>query len=73
MIGSFVDADLADELCLYVAPMAIGGAAPSWLGGRGARTLAEASRWSWQGPPERVGNELVFSLHRDEKRTKSNR
>jgi diaminohydroxyphosphoribosylaminopyrimidine deaminase/5-amino-6-(5-phosphoribosylamino)uracil reductase len=58
--ASLLAADLADELRLYVAPVAVGGPAPSWLGGAGVRHLADAPRLRWVGPPERIGDDLVL-------------
>jgi diaminohydroxyphosphoribosylaminopyrimidine deaminase/5-amino-6-(5-phosphoribosylamino)uracil reductase len=53
-------AGLADQLRLYVAPVVVGGPAPSWLGGAGVRRLADAPRLRWLAAPERVGADLVL-------------
>ena len=58
--ASLLAAGLADELRLYVAPLAVGGPAPSWLGGPGVRHLADAHRLRWLGAPERLGGDLVL-------------
>ncbi len=53
-------AGLADELRVYVAPMVIGGGARAWVGGEGAQTLAEASRFAWIGAPRRLGDDWLL-------------
>jgi diaminohydroxyphosphoribosylaminopyrimidine deaminase/5-amino-6-(5-phosphoribosylamino)uracil reductase len=58
--ASLLAADLADELRLYLAPVAVGGPAPSWLGGTGVRHLADAPRLRWLGAPQRIGDDLVL-------------
>ena len=63
--ASLLAAGLADELRLYVAPLAVGGPAASWLGGDGVATLAAAWRFRWLGAPEPVGDDLVLRLRRD--------
>ncbi len=60
--ASFLDAGLCDRLVLYVAPMSFGGAAPAWLGGEGVARIAEARRFHWDGPPRRLGADLVVEL-----------
>jgi diaminohydroxyphosphoribosylaminopyrimidine deaminase / 5-amino-6-(5-phosphoribosylamino)uracil reductase len=61
--ASFVSAGLADELLLYVAPLALGGeGGKGWLGGSGAERLADAPRFSFAEEPERVGDDLVLRL-----------
>ncbi|MBD3870893.1 MAG: bifunctional diaminohydroxyphosphoribosylaminopyrimidine deaminase/5-amino-6-(5-phosphoribosylamino)uracil reductase RibD [Acidobacteria bacterium] len=42
--GSFNDADLIDEVALFIAPFIIGGEAPSAVAGRGVATLEVAQR-----------------------------
>ena len=45
VLGSFVDADAADEVHIFVAPLLIGGAgAPAPLAGRGVAHLQDALR-----------------------------
>jgi len=60
----FLAAGLADELRVYVAPIAVGGAARSWVGGAGVATLAEAYRFEYAGAPEMIGGDLVVRLRR---------
>jgi diaminohydroxyphosphoribosylaminopyrimidine deaminase/5-amino-6-(5-phosphoribosylamino)uracil reductase len=57
--ASFLEAGLADELRLYVAPIVVGGDAPAWVGGPGVRHLADAQRLTWLGAPERIGDDLI--------------
>ena len=45
--ASFLAADLADELCIYVAPKVVGGPAPSWVGGAGVGEIALAHQFSF--------------------------
>ncbi len=44
VLGSFIDAKIADKVYAFYAPLIIGGAGSSTIGGRGARTLGEALR-----------------------------
>jgi diaminohydroxyphosphoribosylaminopyrimidine deaminase/5-amino-6-(5-phosphoribosylamino)uracil reductase len=46
--GSFFDAGLADELFFFVAPMIIGGEAPSAVGGLGVAELEMARRFTFE-------------------------
>jgi diaminohydroxyphosphoribosylaminopyrimidine deaminase / 5-amino-6-(5-phosphoribosylamino)uracil reductase len=62
--ASFVSAHIADELLLYVAPIAVGEGGKGWLGGAGADVLADAPRFEFAGDPERVGEDLVLRLIR---------
>ncbi|HTR49050.1 MAG TPA: RibD family protein, partial [Kofleriaceae bacterium] len=55
--AAFLEARLADELVIYIAPKVVGGPAPSWVGGRGLGTLAAAYRFEL-GEPVRVGEDL---------------
>ncbi len=68
LCAGFAAAKLADEVLLYVAPIALGGggagAAPGWLGGAGADFLAGAERFSYWGEPERVGDDVLLRLRR---------
>lgn len=63
--GGFLEAGLADELRLYVAPTVFGGrgagAAPVWVGGRGVARIADAGRFRFDGEPRRVGDDLVLT------------
>ena len=56
--ASFLEARLADDLVLYLAPKIVGGPAPSWVGGEGLGTLAAAYRFRPEGEPVRVGEDL---------------
>ena len=48
LLGSLFDAALVDKVIAFVAPVVIGGAqAPGAVGGRGARTIADALRLKW--------------------------
>ena len=64
--GSLMDAGLADELRLFIAPMVVGGggrrSAPAWLGGRGVDQLAAARRFRLVGEPRHVGDDLALVL-----------
>ncbi len=66
--ASLLDADLIDELLLYVAPIAFGGAAkmaaPSWLGGAGVCAIDQAPRFVFAGEPRLVGGDLVVKARR---------
>jgi diaminohydroxyphosphoribosylaminopyrimidine deaminase/5-amino-6-(5-phosphoribosylamino)uracil reductase len=46
--GSFFDSDLVDELFFFVAPLVIGGEAPSAVGGLGAADLPSAPRFVFE-------------------------
>jgi diaminohydroxyphosphoribosylaminopyrimidine deaminase/5-amino-6-(5-phosphoribosylamino)uracil reductase len=48
VIGSFHDADLIDEIALFVAPFVIGGPAPAAVAGRGVPTLEIARRFHFE-------------------------
>ncbi|MCG8421578.1 MAG: bifunctional diaminohydroxyphosphoribosylaminopyrimidine deaminase/5-amino-6-(5-phosphoribosylamino)uracil reductase RibD [Proteobacteria bacterium] len=56
--SALLDADLADEIALYMAPFAVGGASLSWVRGRGIDALAEARRFRFD-PPRQLGNDLL--------------
>ena len=58
--ASFLAAELADELRVYVAPIVVGGPARSWVGGAGIAALASAHRLEWIGAPARVGDDLIL-------------
>jgi diaminohydroxyphosphoribosylaminopyrimidine deaminase/5-amino-6-(5-phosphoribosylamino)uracil reductase len=55
--GSFVDSNLVDEVIFFMAPVLLGGAALSVVGGRGAATL-EAARRLLLESTERRGDDL---------------
>jgi diaminohydroxyphosphoribosylaminopyrimidine deaminase/5-amino-6-(5-phosphoribosylamino)uracil reductase len=46
--GSFNDAELVDEMALFMAPILIGGAAPSAVAGRGIAALDSARRFEFE-------------------------
>jgi len=58
VIGAFFDADLIDEIELYIAPKIIGGGRPAF-GGEGVERLAEAERFRF-AEPERSGSDFFF-------------
>lgn len=62
--GAFVDANLVDELALYIAPMAVGGASPSWLAGAGVDALADAARFRFVGEPMALGTDVLLRARR---------
>ena len=66
--AAMIAADLADELVLYVAPLALGGrgsrAGLPWLGGAGIDALARAERFVFAAEPRRLGDDLVLTLRR---------
>jgi diaminohydroxyphosphoribosylaminopyrimidine deaminase/5-amino-6-(5-phosphoribosylamino)uracil reductase len=55
--GSFHDADLIDEIALFMAPILIGGPAPATVAGRGISTLDMARRFCLE-TFERHGDDL---------------
>lgn len=59
--AGFLRAGLCDRLRLYVAPLALGGAAPGWLGGEGASSLASAWAFAFDGKPISLGPDLVLT------------
>lgn len=63
--GSFHDADLIDEIALFMAPFLIGGPAPSMVAGRGIPTLDMASRFEIE-VMERHGSDLEIRAIRVE-------
>jgi len=63
--GSFVDADLVDEVVVFIAPILIGGAAPSAVAGRGFSDLELAPRLRFEGV-ERHGDDLELRAVRPE-------
>ena len=62
LLGSFFDADLIDELAIYVAPKLIGGGSPAF-GGAGVDKLADADRYEIS-KPESLGSDLLFCAKR---------
>jgi len=63
--GSFHDADLIDEIALFVAPFLIGGPAPSAVAGRGIPTLDMARRFEFEAV-ERHGHDVEIRAIRTE-------
>jgi len=64
VIASALDEDVVDELRLFVAPTVIGGPAPAWVGGAGAKTLDKAHEFRYFGAASRVGPDLAVVLRR---------
>jgi diaminohydroxyphosphoribosylaminopyrimidine deaminase/5-amino-6-(5-phosphoribosylamino)uracil reductase len=66
--GALLEAGLADELRLFLAPTVLGGAGrrsgPGWAGGRGVDRLADAWRMEFAGEPRRLGDDLLLTLRR---------
>ena len=64
--GALLGAGLADELCLFLAPMVIGGrgrrAGPTWAGGAGVERLADAWKLRFAAEPRRLGADLLLTL-----------
>ena len=58
--GSLIEAGIADEIILYVAPIAVGGDSPLWMAGRGVDSLVDARRFRFVGPPSRLGDDLML-------------
>ena len=62
--ASLLAGKLADELYLYVAPIIVGGAAPSWVSGQGVTKLAAAHGFAWASAPVQQGPDLRLHLAR---------
>ena len=60
--AAMLAAGLADEVRLYVAPLVVGGPAPSWVGGAGVAALADAWRFELAAAPRRIGPDLMLRL-----------
>lgn len=62
--GSLLDAGLADELRLYLAPAILGGTGrkvgATWSGGAGTDRLKDARRMRLTGEPRRLGDDLLL-------------
>ena len=56
--SSFLEADIYDDVVVYMAPKIVGGPAPSWVGGKGVKTMAAATKLIPLGPPVPVGDDL---------------
>lgn len=63
--GSFHDADLIDEIALFMAPILIGGPAPATVAGLGIPTLDMARRFAFE-VMERRGQDLEIRAVRSE-------
>ncbi len=59
--ASFLAAGLCDELRMYMAPKAFGGAGKAWLGGKGVAELVDSYRLQWHGQPIFLGNDLLLT------------
>jgi diaminohydroxyphosphoribosylaminopyrimidine deaminase / 5-amino-6-(5-phosphoribosylamino)uracil reductase len=64
--GALLEAGLADEVCLFLAPRIIGGrgrrAGPGWAGGTGADSLADAWQLRFAAEPRRLGDDILLTL-----------
>ncbi len=56
--AAFLEARLANDIVLYLAPKVLGGPAPSWVGGAGVGTLAKAHALRPFGSPTYLGHDL---------------
>ena len=63
--GSFSDAELVDEMALFLAPFVIGGGAPPAVAGRGIATLDAAQRLRFEAV-DRHGDDLEIRAVRPE-------
>jgi diaminohydroxyphosphoribosylaminopyrimidine deaminase/5-amino-6-(5-phosphoribosylamino)uracil reductase len=63
--GSFNDAELVDEMALFIAPFVIGGDGPSAVAGRGIATLEAAQRLVFEDI-DRHGDDLEIRAVRPE-------
>jgi len=73
--AALIEADLADEVMLYVAPLVLGGRGAHqglpWVGGPGTDALAQAARFAFTGAPCQVGSDLILTLRRASLRRRS--
>jgi diaminohydroxyphosphoribosylaminopyrimidine deaminase / 5-amino-6-(5-phosphoribosylamino)uracil reductase len=58
--ASLLEARLATDVQLFLAPLIVGGPAPSWVGGAGVSKLSAAWRLQFIGEPQRVGEDLLI-------------
>jgi diaminohydroxyphosphoribosylaminopyrimidine deaminase/5-amino-6-(5-phosphoribosylamino)uracil reductase len=58
--ASLLAAELATDVQLFLAPLIVGGPAPSWVGGAGVSKLSSAWRLQFIGSPQRVGDDLLI-------------
>jgi diaminohydroxyphosphoribosylaminopyrimidine deaminase/5-amino-6-(5-phosphoribosylamino)uracil reductase len=64
--ASLLEAQLADELVIYIAPKIVGGPAKSWVGGAGLAAIAEAHGFVF-GAPAQLGDDLrIVAIRRDQ-------
>ncbi|MFT3700353.1 MAG: bifunctional diaminohydroxyphosphoribosylaminopyrimidine deaminase/5-amino-6-(5-phosphoribosylamino)uracil reductase RibD [Kofleriaceae bacterium] len=56
--SSFLEADIYDDVVVYLAPKLVGGPAPSWVGGKGVKTMDAATKLVPLGPPTPLGEDL---------------
>jgi diaminohydroxyphosphoribosylaminopyrimidine deaminase/5-amino-6-(5-phosphoribosylamino)uracil reductase len=63
--GSFADANLVDEVVLFIAPILIGGSAPAAVAGLGIAELGRAPRYQFSSI-ERHGDDLELRAVRPE-------
>ena len=61
VFASFLKAQLADELYLFLAPKILGGEGKSWVGALGNRTMEDAARGRFQSL-ECVGEDVLLHL-----------
>jgi len=67
VLGAFFDADLIDEIELYIAPKLIGGGKPAF-GGAGVEHLADAGRFEFAAPEQCGPDILMRGIRRPEAR-----
>lgn len=62
--ASFLQFGFADEIVLYIAPKAVGGPAPGWVGGKGLASLQSAHKFEFVGEPQLIGTDLMLRARR---------
>ncbi len=60
--AAMLTACLADRVLLYIAPIAVGGPAPSWVGGAGVAELVDAYRFAIVAADRLMGGDLRVEL-----------
>lgn len=58
--AALLAAGLATDVQLFLAPLIVGGPAPSWVGGAGVAKLSSAWRLQFIGAPQGVGDDLLI-------------
>ncbi len=58
--AALLAAGLATDVQLFLAPLIVGGPAPSWVGGAGISKLSSAWRLQFIGAPQRIGEDLLI-------------